>query len=92
MFKEKVKSIAREVFESFGNTSTGLPIGIGGVVLGVIFIESNPTASIFNTVVGTAMVTMVYIKTYTESIKKQLESIKKQLDSIEEKINHKTML
>ena len=85
MFKEKVKSIAREVFESFGNTSTGLTIGIGGVVLGVILIESNPAASIFNTVVGTAMVTMVYIKTYTESIKKQL-------DSIEEKINHKTML
>ena len=85
MFKEKVKGIARKVFESFGTTSAGLTIGIGGVVLGVIFIESNPTASIFSTVVGTATLTAVYIKTYTESIKKQL-------DSIEEKINHKTML
>ena len=75
----------KEVFESFGSTTSGLIIGCGGVFIGVLLIESNPIASLFNTIVGSSMVTMTYIKVYTESLKKQL-------DSIEEKINHKTML
>lgn len=85
MFKEKVKYIAREAFETFCTPQVGIILGTIGIGIGIFTINTSPNTALLNTILGGVILVNIHLEL-------QLKGIKKQLDSIEEKINHKTML
>ena len=85
MFKEKIKDIAKEVFETFGTPQFGFILGTIGIGIGIFTISTSPNTALLNTILGGVILVNIHLEL-------RLKGIKKQLDSIEEKINHKTML